>query len=150
VVHIPATTTIYIDAARTDETRTIMSAELVAIHMALITFAALEWVGIFIDSLSSLQVIEHHNTNRGLGGAKHYHHHMLLLRSITKLLDARASLGFRTTLHKIREHTRIRGNDLADAAAKLAVRSFDTLHRGKQPEWRWGKWPPAPNTELCT
>ena len=35
--------------------------------------------------------------------------------------------GRRTTLYKIRAHTDIRGNDLADTAAKLAVRSFGTL-----------------------
>ncbi len=36
-------------------------------------------------------------------------------------------MGLRTTLHKLRGHTHIRGNDLADAAAKLAVTHFDTL-----------------------
>ena len=35
--------------------------------------------------------------------------------------------GIRTTLHKIRAHTNIQGNDLADAAAKLAVKHFDIL-----------------------
>ena len=39
VVHIPTSTTIYIDAAGTEETRTIMRAELVAIHTALSTFS---------------------------------------------------------------------------------------------------------------
>ena len=127
VVHLPAATTIYIDAARTDETRTIMRVELVAIHTALITFAALDWIGIFTNFLSSLHAIEHHNTNPGIGVAKHYHHHMHLLENMIWLLDPKASIGFRTTLNKVREHTRIRGNYLADAAAKLAVRSFDTL-----------------------
>ena len=47
VVHIPTATTIYIDAAGTDETRTIMRAELVAIYTALTTFASHEWIGIF-------------------------------------------------------------------------------------------------------
>jgi len=42
VVHIPTATTIYIDAARTDETRTIMRAKPVAIHSVLTTFSALE------------------------------------------------------------------------------------------------------------
>ena len=131
MVHIPSATTIYIDVAGTDETRTIMRAELVAIHTALATFATLDWIIIFTDSLSSLHAIDYHNTNPSLGGAKHYHHHMLLLQSITELLDAIASLDFRTTLHKIRGHTRIRGNNLADAAAQLAVRSFDTLPPGQ-------------------
>ena len=105
VVHIPTATTIYIDAAGTDETRTIMRAELVAIHTALTTVAALELIVIFTDSLSSLHAIEHHNTNPGIGGAKHYYHHMLLLQNITELLDDRASLDFRTTLHKNRAGT---------------------------------------------
>jgi hypothetical protein len=38
VVHISTRTTIYIDAARCDETRTIMRAELVAIHTVLTRF----------------------------------------------------------------------------------------------------------------
>ena len=42
VVHIPTATTIYIDAAGSEETRTIMRAELVAIHTALTTFASHE------------------------------------------------------------------------------------------------------------
>ena len=39
MVHMPTNTTIYIDAARTEETRTIMRTELVAIHKALTTFS---------------------------------------------------------------------------------------------------------------
>ena len=39
VVHIPTNTTIYLDAAETEETRTIMRTELVAIHTTLTTFA---------------------------------------------------------------------------------------------------------------
>ncbi len=39
VVHLPTNTTIYIDAAGTEETRTSMRAELVAIHMALTAFS---------------------------------------------------------------------------------------------------------------
>ena len=69
-----------------------MRAELVAIHTALTTFAALDWIGIFRDSLSNLKAIDHHNTKPSLGDTKHYHHHMLFLHSITELLDARASL----------------------------------------------------------
>ena len=54
VVHIPTSTTIYIDAARTKETRTILRAELVAIHTALTTFSTHELIDIYPDSLSSL------------------------------------------------------------------------------------------------
>jgi len=52
---------------------------------------------------------------------------MMLLGSITDLLETSRSSGLCTTLHKIRAHINIRGNDLADAAAKLAVTHFDTL-----------------------
>ena len=52
---------------------------------------------------------------------------MILLENIVDLLEIRKLAGRRTTLHKIRTHTNIWGNDLADAAAKLAVRSFDTV-----------------------
>jgi len=38
VVHIPTNTTIYIDAAGTEETHTIIRVELIAIHTALTTF----------------------------------------------------------------------------------------------------------------
>jgi hypothetical protein len=104
-----------------------MRSELVAMHTALTTFTAHEWVDIFTDSLSNLQAIKHYHTNPGTIGAKLYHHHKLLLASTTGLLETRRSSGLRTTLHKLRAHTYIRGNDFADAAAKLAVTHFDTL-----------------------
>ena len=52
---------------------------------------------------------------------------MLLLSSIIELLEERRRQGFSTTLQKIRAHTSIRGNNLADAAAKLAVPQYDSL-----------------------
>ena len=79
VVHIPTRTTIYIDAAGCEETRTITRAELVAIHTALTRFEDYSWLGIFTDSLSSLQVIHVRYYRPGLTIAPHYHHPMLLL-----------------------------------------------------------------------
>jgi len=52
---------------------------------------------------------------------------MLLLHSISNLLEIRREKGYSTSLRKIRAHTHIRGNDLADAAAKLPVTDYDTL-----------------------
>ena len=106
-----------------------MRAELVAIHTALTTFDAHDWISIFADSLSSLQAIRHHHTNPGTTSAKNYHHHNLLSGSIADLLETRRLVGLSNTLSKIRGHTNIRGNDLADAdaPAKLAVTHFDTL-----------------------
>ena len=93
VVHIPTSNTIYIDAAGTEETRTIMRAELVAIHTALSTLSTHNLIGICTYSLSSLQAIRHHHTNPGTKSAKHYHHHILLLESITDLLETRQRSG---------------------------------------------------------
>jgi hypothetical protein len=58
---------------------------------------------------------------------RHYHHHLVLLDIITYLIDARRAASFSTTLHKLRGHTNIRGNDLADAAARMVVQNFATL-----------------------
>ena len=57
-MHIPTITTIYIDVAGTEEIRTIMRAEQVAIHTALAIFSTHDWIGIFTDSLSSLQAMQ--------------------------------------------------------------------------------------------
>ncbi len=82
---------------------------------------------IFTDSKAALQAIRHHHAHPSIRSAGDYHHHMTLLESIVDLLETRKREGRSTTLQKIRAHTNIRGNDLADAAAKLAVRGFDTL-----------------------
>ncbi len=87
MVHIPTNTTIYIDDAGTEETRTMIRAELVAIHTALFTLSTHDWIGIFTNSLSSLQAIIHHHTNPGTTSAKHYHRLRLLLNSISDLLE---------------------------------------------------------------
>ena len=53
-MHVSTFTTIYIDAAGNEETRTIMRTELVAIHTGLTRFEERPWIGVFTDSLSSL------------------------------------------------------------------------------------------------
>ncbi len=97
VVHVSTCTTIYINAGGIDETRTIMGAKLVTIYTALDKFATHEGVDIFIDSVSSLQAIRHRYTNSGTHGPHHYHRHMLLLSSITYLLEEKSRQGFSTT-----------------------------------------------------
>jgi hypothetical protein len=47
-------------------------------------------------------------------------------------------------MKKIKRHTHIRGNDLADAAAKIAVRSFDTLPPAQTTRVDVGKIAPRP------
>jgi hypothetical protein len=104
-----------------------MRAELVAIHTALTIFATHDWLDIFTYSISSLQAIRNNHINLGTTSAKYYHYHNLLLGSITELFETIRLAGLRTTLHKRRDHPIIRGNDLADATAKLTVTHFDTF-----------------------
>ena len=82
-----------------------MRAELVAVHTALTRFEDHSWIGFFLDSLSSLQAIRLHYYRPGLTTAPHYHHHMLLLQTISILLENRRETGFSTILRKIRAHT---------------------------------------------
>ena len=127
MVHILTRTTIYIDATGCEEIHTIMRAELVAIHTDLTRFANHSWLGVLTNSLSSfIHAIRLHYYKPGLTISPHYHHHMLLLQSISNLLETRREKGYSMPLRKIRAHTHIRGNSLADAAAKLAVTYFDT------------------------
>ena len=66
------------------------------------------------------------------------------------LLEERRRRGFRTTLHKIRAHTDIRGNDLTDAAAKMAVTQYDSLPESQRLKVNVGEVPPRPRIESCT
>jgi hypothetical protein len=50
-----------------------------------------------------------------------------MMGSITDLLETRRLASLSITLHKIRAHTNVRGNDLADAAATLAVTHYESL-----------------------
>ena len=126
-MHALSRTTIYVDAGGTDDTRTIMRTEHVAIHTALTEFASHASIGIFTDSPSSLQAIRHTYTNPDVGGPRYYHPHSLLLGGIADLLEDIRRKGHSTPLHKIRAHTNIRGNDLGDAAAKVAITHFESL-----------------------
>jgi len=96
------------------------------------------------DSLSSLQTIRLHYYRPGLTIASHYHHHMLLLHSISHLLDTRRKKGYSTSLQKIRAHTHIRGNELTDAADRLAVTDYDTLPREQTTRVEIGAIAPRP------
>jgi ribonuclease HI len=160
VIHSPTNTTTYIDASGQDETHTIMRAELVAIQVALSLYKDDPWIGIFTDSQTSLHAIQNElqrpsNTT--------YHHHKPLIIAIVNLLQYRIGLGLPTKLHKIRGHTEINGNDLADAAAKRVVTEFEkipehqklTVTIGKHAErpefWvMYTNKPPTPHISLAT
>ena len=62
-----------------------------------------------------------------------YHHHKpRILAAIVDSLLYRAELGLTTILHKIRGHTNISGNDLADVAAKRVVFAWDDIPEHQQ------------------
>ena len=69
---------------------------------------------------------------------------MLLLSGITDLLEERSRRGFITTLHQIRAHTHIWGNDLADAAGKMAVTQYDSLPESQKLRVTVGEAAPRP------
>ncbi len=123
VIHTPSHTTTYIDASGQDETHTIMRAELAVIHVALDIYKHDPWLGIFTDSKTSLHAI-HHELQRP---SHTTYHHKPLIATIVDSLIYRAELGLTTILHKIRGHADIKGNDLADAAAKSVVSAWDDI-----------------------
>ena len=128
MVHVPTCTTIYIIViGDTDEARTIMRAEPVAVYTALDKFATHEWMEICTDTLSSLYTILHYYRKLETRGPQYYHHHLLLLSRIADLLEKRRRQGFITSLHTFWAHANIRDNDLADATAKMAVTQYDFL-----------------------
>jgi len=76
---------------------------------------------------------------------------MLLLESITDLLETKRLAGFHTAHHKIRAHTNIRGNDLVEAIAKMKVRYFNTLPPAQTTRVDIGEIaPPAQHIRSCT
>jgi hypothetical protein len=101
-----------------------MRAELVAIYVALDKYKNDKWIGIFIDSQTGLHAIQN-QLQRPSRTA--YHHHKPLLIAIISLIRYREGLNLHTQLQTIRGHTNIRGNDLADTAAKLVVTSFEEI-----------------------
>jgi len=68
-----------------------------------------------------------------------------LLDSITDLLETRQRSSLCTTLHKMGTHFNIRGNYLADAAAKLAVTQYDTLPPPQTRRAETGEISPRPH-----
>jgi hypothetical protein len=131
VIHVLTCITIYIDARGIEETRTVMRAELVAIYGPRLICHKLMGGDLYGFSIQ----FAGHSTPLHSPRAEqpqHYHHHLLLLRGITDLLEERRRRGLRTILHKIRSHTNIRGNDLADAAAKMVVTEYDSLPESRK------------------
>ena len=102
-------------------TNTINRAELAAIHQALIhpDVAELgEAIHIYTDSLCSIYMIRRIlDAPWTLRESKHY----VLLQNILNALLARAENGGITHIYKVKSHTGIKGNDVADKKAKEAA-----------------------------
>jgi hypothetical protein len=118
-----------------------MRAELVAIQVALNTYKDDPWVGIFTDSQTSL-----HATQNELYRPSHtaYHHHKPLITAIVTSLEYMIRLGLPTIPYKIRGHTNIKGNDLANAAAKRAITSFEDIPEHQKVTVTIGKYAERP------
>ena len=70
---------------------------------------------------------------------------MALINAIIDLIRYRDEKGLHTTLRKIRAHSNIRGNDLADQTAKRVVSNFDDIPDDQKTTVTIGKNAPRPN-----
>ena len=108
-----------VDPAGENSTRTIMRAELAAIHGAITAASHTPTLHIFTDSLASLYLLRRAVcAPHSLLECKHMH----LLTALATSLHARAARGLPTRLYKVKAHAGVRGNELADAAAGKGAR----------------------------
>ena len=122
VVHPASGLTILINATGQEELNTILRAELAAIHQALIEFRDIPTFKCLTDSLTSLQQLQ---TVLTRPQEVCYYPHHVLLHAIVEEIVARDTKGFVTHIRKVTAHVGVRGNELADAAAKSVIANKD-------------------------
>jgi hypothetical protein len=101
-----------------------MRAGLSVIHVALTIFINSSWLRILSDSLTSLQAIQHeiyHPNNSD------YRHRGPLIKTMLASFLKRGNCGLPTIILKVRVHTKVIGNELADSAGQRAVQSFPSF-----------------------
>jgi ribonuclease HI len=99
-------------------THTNNRAELVALHVALVSYPVDQDLTIYTDSLCSIQ-----NTRKMLDTPHQMKEskHRVVVEQLVQILAQRAMAGGHTYLKKVRSHTGIHGNDEADRLAKEAT-----------------------------
>ena len=122
MVHPASGLTILINATGREELNTILRAELAAIHQALIEFRDIPTFKCLTDSLTSLQQLQ---TVLTRPQEVCYYPHHVLLHAIVEEIVARDTKGFVTHIRKVTAHVGVRGNELADAAAKSVIANKD-------------------------
>jgi len=83
---LPTSTITYIDAPGQEEARTVMRAELEAIHVSLNTYKGDPWIGIFTYSQTILQAIKNELQRPS---HKAYHHNKPIIAEIVTALQYR-------------------------------------------------------------
>ena len=115
-VHHPRsnTTLAYKLLGHDDQLNTALQAELVAIHQALHNTDVMTPLTIMTDSLTSIHAINNMLTRPE---RLRLHKHKQVLSQIAQRLVARTA---KTTIHKVKAHVGIIGNEMADKAARQA------------------------------
>ena len=117
-IYVVGHNSILINPGGIGSSRTNNRAELSAIHIALRETPADEHITLYTDSLGSIHNIRNMiNTPHRMNEAIHRE----MLESIARLLMQRAQQGSNTRIQKVRSHSGIKGNDLADSIAKAAA-----------------------------
>ena len=133
VYHAPSNTTTYINATGMAECNTVVRAELVAIYEAMERYND-QHIHILTDSLTAIQkiLLLHSQPMRSTRD-----HHARILNLIANQLQHRSQTNLTTAISKVAAHMNIKGNEIADKAAKAVV---DALRKQEQQDTPCPPW----------